>query len=118
MQVRVGAAEGGQGAGQQDRARAGEPAQAHGRGLRRQPGQLARRRVDLVHHDGRPAQDDPAGRGEPYAVAAPFEQFGARSAFDRGDLAGHRGLGVAQRGGGRGEGSLLGDRAEDPQRGE
>lgn len=73
VQVRVGAAQGGQGAGQQDRSRAGEPAQADGRGLRRQTGQFARGRVDLVEYDRRPAHDDPAGRGQPYAVAAPFQ---------------------------------------------
>jgi hypothetical protein len=92
-------------------------AQAHDRGAGWWPVRHAQRRVDLVERERGVPQHRPAGRGELHAGPVPAEDRPAQRRLQPGDLPGHRGLGVAQRGRGGGERTPLGHLTEHPHAG-
>jgi hypothetical protein len=110
----VGTAQGGERAWQEHCASRRVRTQARGRGRRWRPVRHSQRRVDLVERERGVPENRPARRRQLHPGPVPPEDRPAQRRFQRRDLPGHRGLGVAQRGRGGRERTALGHLAEHP----
>jgi hypothetical protein len=75
------------------------------------------RRVDFVQRGGRVSQYGATVRGKAYAGAVALKDRHAQRRLQRGDLAGHRGLRIAQGGRGGGERATFGHLSKHPHTG-